>query len=89
MTEGSYSAVASGQLDRIEAGDSRLADDIYEVIEQIFAVPGQARAFSQVIQTQEGPRFRTVVPSRRPMSVFWSMSAEDEPRIEAVFPYSR
>ena len=82
---GAYSQVADEQLDALEAGpDVELYNAILDVIDAIFAAPGDAQARSSAINTIEGVRFRLVVPGHFPYKVFWS---SEGPRIEAVFAH--
>lgn len=82
--EGSYSGVADGQLDEIEASDAGLYNDILTVCELVFTDPSRAQSMSAAVRAEHGIVFRLSVPSRHPYKVFWS---SDGPRIEAVFPY--
>ena len=83
-----YSEVAAKQLDILEQGpDVGLYNEIIGVCGEIFDNPGHLRKFSTVIQTIEGPRFRTAVPGKDPYKIFWSKSAQGIVRIEAIFPF--
>ncbi len=83
-----YSEVANDLLDTFERGsDASLYNEIIKVCEEVLDNPDQLRKFSTVIQTMEGPRFRTPVPGKDPYKVFWSKTSERLVRIEAVFPY--
>lgn len=82
--EGSYSAVADEQLDKIEASDTALFNDILTVCELVFAEPSRAQSMSAAVRAEHGIVFRLAVPGRHPYKVFWS---SDGPRIEAVFPH--
>ena len=83
-----YSEVANQQLDTLEQGpDPDLYNQIIGVCEEIIDNPVHLRKFSTVIQTLEGPRFRTPVPGKDPYKIFWSKTSEGLVRIEAVFAY--
>ena len=84
-----YSEVANQQLDTLEQGpEADLYNEIVGVCEKILDNPDHLRKFSTVIQTTEGPGFRTPVPGKEPYKIFWSKTSEGLVRIEAVFPYS-
>lgn len=81
----SYSEVADGQLDEIEATDVDLDNDVLTVCELIFTHPDRAQSMSTAVHTKEhGIVLRLPVPGRAPYKVFWTTSG---PRVEAVFPH--
>lgn len=85
ISEGSYSEIADARLDALEAGDdAKLYNAVLDACELIFRLPGEARAISTAITTNEGIRLRLPVAGYPPYKVFWST---DGPRIEAVFPH--
>jgi len=83
-----YSPVADQQLDVLERTPAAsMYDRILDVVEKILDTPGQARARSAVIVTEQGNRYRSTVPGAYPDKVFWSLAADGTARIEAIFPY--
>lgn len=83
--EGSFSAIADQQLDRLQIDDPALYNDVLTVCELIFSDPTRAQSMSAAIRTDRGVVFRLAVPGRFPHKVFWVWSG---PRIEAVFPHT-
>lgn len=80
-----YSAVASDQLDALEAGpDADLYNAVLDACELMFRLPGQAQTRSTAIVTANGISYRLPVAGHPPYKVFWSA---DGPRIEAVLPH--
>lgn len=83
--DGSYSEVASDQLDVLEAAaDADLYNAVIDACELVFRAPERAQAISTAVNTREGIRFRLPVMGHPPYKVFWS---SEGPRIEAVFPH--
>jgi tetraacyldisaccharide-1-P 4'-kinase len=81
----SYSAVATEQLDALEAGDDPvLYNAVLEACELVSSQPDRAQSLSAAITTKEGIRFRLAVDGHHPYKVFWF---SEGPRIEALFPY--
>ncbi len=87
MSDGSYSAVADEQLDKLEAGsDADLYNAVLDACELIFQLPERAQSLSTAITSADGIRFRFPVAGFYPYKVFWS-SSQGGPRVEAVFPH--
>lgn len=80
-----YSQVAEDQLDTSKEVDLDLYRDLVEVCEAILDEPKAYRASAPAVAAQSGILLRTPVPRRAPYKVFWST---DDPRIEAIFPYT-
>lgn len=82
--KGAYSVIADEQLNRLEASDPLLYNDLVTICEEIFLHPDRAQSQSAAVRTADGIVLRYAVPGRYPYKVFWRRS---DPRIEAVFPY--
>lgn len=89
MTGDAYSKVAADQLDSLEStADAALWNAVVDALDLILGFPGQAQKMSGALTDNQGRIvFRMPVAGHPPHKVFWTRSADGQPRIEAVFPH--